>query len=105
MNPIIISKGILRAVGIMAGIILVCYFLYTIQSVLAYIALAAVVALIGRPVVYFLRKRLKLPNTLAVVITMILMVGILAGIVAMFFPLISEQASNLSLLNIEELRI
>ena len=105
MNPTIISKGILRAVGILAGILLVMYFLYAIQSVLAYIALAAVVALIGRPIVYFLRKRLKFPNTLAVVITMILMVSVLAGIIAMFFPLITEQASNLSLLNIDELRI
>lgn len=104
MNAITISKGILRAVGILAGIALLLYFLYEIRSVLAYLSLAAVVALLGRPIVLFLRRRLKFPNTLAVVITMMLMIGVLAGIIALFFPLIAEQAANLSLLNIDELR-
>ncbi|QBA63846.1 AI-2E family transporter [Muriicola soli] len=105
MNSNIISKGILRAIGILAGIALLLYFLYQIRSVLAYLSMAAVVALIGRPVVLFLRKRLKFPNTLAVITTMVLMVAVLAGIIALFFPLVAEQAANLSLLNIEDLRM
>lgn len=104
MTPSIISKGILRAVGIMAGLVLLCLFLYEIRSVIAYIALAVVVALIGRPVTLFLRRRLKFPNTLAVVITMILMISILVGIISLFVPLITEQGKNLSLLNLEALQ-
>ena len=104
MTPKIISTGILRAVGILLGISVTFYFLYQIRSVLAYLAIAAVVALIGRPVVLFLRRKLKFPNTLAVVSTMILMVGVLIGIIALFVPLITEQSKNLSLLNIEELQ-
>lgn len=99
-----ISKGILRAVGIIVAIALLGYFLYKIQSVLAYLAIAAVVALIGRPIVLFLRRKLKFPNTLAVVLTMVLMVGVIAGIVALFVPLLSEQGKNLSLLNIDSLQ-
>lgn len=104
MKAGIISRGILRAVGILAGIYLVLWFLYEIRSVLAYLAIAAVIALIGRPVVGFLNRRLKFPNTLAVVVTMLLMIGILAGIIALFIPLISEQSKNLSLLDIDELQ-
>ncbi|MCE2612482.1 AI-2E family transporter [Flavobacteriaceae bacterium D16] len=104
MTPNIISKGILRAVGILTAIVLLCYFLYQISSVIAYIAIAVVVALIGRPMTLFLRKRLKFPNTLAVVVTMLMMIGVLAGIIALFVPLITEQSRNLSLLNIEELQ-
>ena len=104
MNSKTISSGILRAVGILVGIAVGLYFLYAIRSVLAYLSLAAVVALLGRPVVLFLRKRLKFPNTLAVITAMVIMVGLLAGIIALFFPLVAEQAANLSLLNIEELR-
>ncbi len=104
MNSKIVSNGILRAVGILVGLAVLFYFLYEIRSVLAYLSMAAVVALIGRPVVLFLRRRIKFPNTMAVVVTMLLMVGILAGIIALFFPLINEQAANLSLLNIEDLR-
>jgi len=104
MTSKIISKGILRAVGIIIGIVLLLYFLYEIRSVVAYLAIAAVVALIGRPVVLFLRRKLKFPNTLAVIVTMVIMVGLLVGIVALFVPLISEQGKNLSLLNIDELQ-
>ena len=52
-----LSQGILRALAIIAGILLLGYFLYQIQSVLAYIAIAAVISLIGRPIVLFLRKK------------------------------------------------
>jgi len=99
-----IANGILRAVGIIVAIILLLYFLYKIQSVLAYLAIAAVIALIGRPLVLFLRRRAKFPNTLAVVATMVLMVGILVGIVALFVPLLTKQGKNLSLLNIDALQ-
>ncbi len=104
MTPKIISQGILRAIGILVGIALLFYFLYAIRSVLAYLAMAAVVALIGRPVVLFLRRKLKFPNTLAVVAAMLVMVGIIAGIISLFVPLITEQGKNLSLLNIDELQ-
>lgn len=99
-----ISNGILRAVAIILGIALLLYFLWQIQSVIAYLAIAAVVALIGSPIVYFLRKRLKLPNLLAVILTMLLLVSVFVGIIALFVPLLTEQGKNLSLLDIDDLQ-
>ncbi len=99
-----ISTGILRAVGIILGIALLLYFLWQIQSVIAYLAIAAVIALIGSPMVYFLRRRLKFPNLLAVILTMLLMLGIFVGIIALFVPLLTEQGKNLSLLDINDLQ-
>lgn len=99
-----IANGILRAVGIIATIVLLLYFFYIIRSVLAYLAVAVVTALIGRPIVLFLRRKLNFPNTLAVILTMLLLVGVLAGVLALFIPLITEQSKNLSLLNIDELQ-
>ncbi|MBM1106731.1 AI-2E family transporter [Aurantibacter crassamenti] len=104
MTAKIISKGILRAIGILFAIALGLYFLYKIESVLAYLAIAAVIALIGRPVILFLRRKLKFPNTLAVVLTMLLILGVFVGILALFVPLLAEQGKNLSLLNIEDLQ-
>ncbi|WP_343486646.1 AI-2E family transporter [Allomuricauda sp. d1] len=103
MDSKTIANGILRAVGILAAIVLGALFLYKIQSVLAYIAFAAVVALLGRPIVLFLRRKLKFPNTLSVVVTMLLMLGLVVGIIALFVPLINEQSRNLSLLDIDQL--
>lgn len=99
-----IANGLLRAVGIISGILLVLYFLYVIRSVLAYLAIAAVIALIGRPIVFFLKQRLRLPNVIAVVLTMLIMIGAIGGLFALFIPLITEQSRNLSLLNIDELQ-
>ncbi|MFI1771456.1 AI-2E family transporter [Thalassobellus citreus] len=104
MNSKSISNGILRAVGIILGIALVLFFLYKIQSVIGYIAIAAVISLIGRPIVLFLERRLKFKNTLAVIVTMVVLLGIFFGLVGLFIPLVVKQGHNLSLLNINELQ-
>jgi predicted PurR-regulated permease PerM len=104
LNSKIISNGILRALGVILAIVLILFFLYKIQSVIVYVAIAAVLSLIGRPVVLFFRRRLKFNNTLAVIVTMVFLIGLLVGLVSMFIPLIAEQGHNLSLLNIEQLQ-
>jgi predicted PurR-regulated permease PerM len=104
MNSNTITNGILKAIAIISGVLLLLYFLYAIQSVIAYIAISIVIALIGSPIIRFLKQRLKFPNSLAVIITMLLFLGILAGIISMFIPLIIKQGENLSLLNIEKLQ-
>ncbi|MFK7781606.1 AI-2E family transporter [Psychroserpens sp.] len=104
MNSKIIANGILRAFAILIGISLVLFFLYKIQSVIIYIAIAAVISLVGRPIVLFLRKRLKFNNTIAVIVTMFLFIGLLLGLIRLFIPLVVEQGQNLSLLDINELQ-
>ena len=99
-----LSEGILRALGIIAGIVILLLFLYKISAVLIYIAIAAVASLIGRPIVMFFRQRLKINNTVAVIITMVFLIGIIAGIIALFVPLLIQQGQNLSLLNIDALQ-
>ena len=90
--------------GIILGIALILYFLYKIQSVIGYIAIAAVISLIGRPIVLFLERRLKFKNTIAVIVTMVLLLGVFVSLVGLFIPLVIKQGHNLSLLNIEELQ-
>ncbi len=104
MNAKIISNGILRTLAVVLGVSLLCYFLYKIQAVLVYIAIAAVISLIARPIIMFLRRKLKFPNTLAVITTMFVFVGLLIGLAGLFVPLVTEQGKNLSLLQTEELR-
>jgi len=104
MNSNTITNGILKAIAIIAGVLLLLYFLYKIQSVIAYIAISIVIALIGSPIIHFLKRKLKFPNSLAVFTTMFLFLVILAGLISMFIPLIIKQGENLSLLNIEQLQ-
>ncbi len=105
MNSNIITNGILKAIGVLVGVSLLLLFLYKIQSVIVYVSIAAVISLIGLPIVRFLKNKLKFNNTLAVIITMVLLIGLVIGLVGLFIPLVIEQGHNLSLLNIEELEI
>jgi predicted PurR-regulated permease PerM len=104
MNSKTISNGILQAVAIILGVALVLYFLHQIQSVIVYIAVASVISLIGRPIVLFLERKLKFKNTIAVIVSMLILLGIFAGLVGLFIPLVIKQGQNLSLLNIDELQ-
>lgn len=99
-----IAEGILRALGIIVAIVVLLAFLYKISAVLIYIAIAAVASLIGRPIVLFFRQKLKFNNTVAVIITMVFLVGVVAGVIALFVPLLIQQGQNLSLLNIDALQ-
>jgi predicted PurR-regulated permease PerM len=104
MSSKTIANGILRALGILVGIFLLSYFLYAIQSVISYIIIAGILSLIARPIILFLRNKLKFPNTLAVIFTMFLMISLLTGLVLMFIPLVAEQGKSLSLLEVDKLQ-
>jgi len=104
MNSKELSNGILRALAIILGITLLGYFLYEIQSVLVYILFAAVISLIARPLILFLKKRLKFPNILSVITTMVVLVSLLIGVIRMFIPLIIKQGESLSLLQTDTLQ-
>ena len=105
MNSKLIANGILRAIAILVGISMLLYFLYAIQTVIIYILIAAVLSLIGRPFILLLRKKLKFPNLFAVILTMIIMLGMISSLIILFVPLVIEQGKNLSLLEVEELKM
>jgi predicted PurR-regulated permease PerM len=104
MNSKTIANGILRAIAIIIGVLLLLYFLFKIQSVIVYIIIAAILSLIGRPIILLLRNKLKFLNTIAVVSTMFLMLGLLTGLVFLFIPLVLEQGKSLSLLEVDTLQ-
>lgn len=104
MKSNIIARGILKALAVITVLSLILFFFYKIQSVLIYLIIAIVLSLIGRPIVDLLVKKLKFPNIVAVILTMIIFLFVILGIISMFIPLIKEQGHNISLLNTEELR-
>lgn len=87
--------------GIIAGILLLLFFLYQIQSVLVYIAIAGVISLIGRPFVIFLRSRFHVPNQIAVIIVLLLVLAVFLGIILLFVPIVIEQSQYLGRIDIE----
>ena len=99
MSSKTIANGILRAIGVLALICLLLYFIYKVQVVFIYIIIAIIISLFANPIVEFLRNRLKFPNAIAVITTLLLFLMLIVGLVWMFVPLIISQGNNLSLLD------
>jgi len=104
MKSTTIAKGILKSVLVLILGALFLYFIFLIKSVIAYLVIAAVVALIGRHIVLFFRRKLRFPNTLAVSVSLLLMLGAVIGIIALLIPLLTEQGENLALLRVEDIQ-
>tara|TARA_R110000851_G_scaffold59834_2_gene138334 strand:- start:1617 stop:2711 length:1095 start_codon:yes stop_codon:yes gene_type:complete len=96
-----ISSGILRALAVLAGILILLWFIFQIQALLLYIGVAAVITLISRPVLIFFRDRLKMGNILASILSLLLILSILAGMLRVFVPIIVEQSKNISNIDFE----
>jgi predicted PurR-regulated permease PerM len=99
-----ITLGILRALAVLAGIVVLFWILYQIQALILYVALALVLSLIGRPVVFFLKKKLKFRNTFASVITLLLIIGSFSLILGIFIPIIIEQGKHISQIDFEQVK-
>ena len=99
-----IASGILRALLTIATVSLLLLFLFAIKPVLIYLGIAAVLSLVARPLLGILKQRLKLPNAIAVLMTMSLFILFLFGLISLFIPLVLKQSENLSLLNSQEFK-
>ena len=96
-----ISKGILHSLLVVTGVLLAIFLVYEIKVLVGYILIAGIISLIGRQITIFLNNKLKLKNTSATVITMLLFLTIIVGIISLLIPLVIEQGKNLSLLDID----
>ena len=99
-----ITVGILRALAVLVGIVILLWFVYEIQALILYIGLALVLSLIGRPVVIFLKRRLKFGNTFASVITLLLIIGSISLVLSIFVPIIIEQGKHISQIDFEQVK-
>lgn len=103
MNSKIISQGILRSILILASVLLLTYITYLLKALIVYIVIAAIISLMGRPILDFLKVKLKFNNYVATLITMFVFGLLIFGLFALFIPIIAQQGENLSLLNTTEL--
>lgn len=99
MKPKELTREIVQAFLVIILLIGLYQVIVSIKSVLLYILIAAVVSLIGRPIVQLL-KRIKFGNTISSVTAIVILMTTFFGIVSLLLPVIFEQAKNLSLLNV-----
>jgi len=105
MNAKEISKGIVWAILQLLGIAIILWLLLQLQTLIIYMIIAGVISLIGRPINQFFINRLRLKNGLATTFTLIILLGLLISIFSLFVPLLIQQGENLSLLDVEGLKV
>lgn len=105
MNAKEISKGIFWAVLQLAGVCILLWLLLQLKTLLIYMLIAGIVSLIGRPINQLLINRLKMKTVLATTICIVFLLGILISIFSLFVPLLIQQGQNLSLLDVDLLKI
>jgi predicted PurR-regulated permease PerM len=105
MNAKEITKGIFWAVLQLTGLCLLAWLLYQLKTLLIYMLIAGIVSLIGRPINQFLMLRLKMRAVLATSISILLLLGLLISLFSLFVPLLLQQGENLSLLDVDLLKV
>lgn len=90
----------LRNILILIGIALLVYLFWYFRSIFAFILVAGVISLIGRPVVDLLTSiriwKIRFPRALSSLLALLLLYGLLALFFVVFIPLIARQIDALS---------
>ncbi|MFA6675988.1 MAG: AI-2E family transporter [Bacteroidales bacterium] len=93
----------LRTITIGISTILLLLSIWYLRSILLYVILALVVSLIGRPFFKLITKRKFIPDWLASIITISLMLGIFVSLFFFFSPLISSIITKIASINTSNL--
>jgi predicted PurR-regulated permease PerM len=93
-------KETTRNILLAAGIVLLLFLAWYFRSIVAYVLIAAVLSLVGRPVVRFIHRtkigRFSISKGLAAFLTLVLMWIIFAGFFGFMIPLLIHEFDQLS---------
>lgn len=105
MNSKEIANGILRAVGIIVLVVVGLYTLYLLQSIIVYLIVSLVLTLMGKPLIQFFHRRLRIKSrTFCAILTITIFILLALSVFSLFIPLLVSQGKNLSGLNIDLLK-
>jgi len=100
-------KNIFRYSVIILFVIFLGGILWYFKSIVAYILISAVIALIGQPVVHILNKikigKFHFPRSLSSAITLILFWLIIFTFFRIFIPVLANQAKEISSINVQDI--
>jgi predicted PurR-regulated permease PerM len=96
-----LNRNIVLAVSILIGVALLYFF----REIVAYVLIAWVISMLGQPLMKALRKvrigkHRFLPPSVSAGLVLLFFMFLVTGLVAIFVPLVVEQANNLSGLDV-----
>jgi predicted PurR-regulated permease PerM len=100
-------KQVLKYIGYIALIAIVAFLIWRFWFMIAWVLVAAVISFLGQPLVRFFDRlhirRLSLPHPLSALLSLFLIVLMFLGLLAVFVPLIFEQAQTISRIDVNML--
>ncbi len=90
---------------IIPAIILALFGLWYFRTVITFVIIAAIVSLIGRPLMILFGKikigRFHIPNALSAIMALLTMISLLVLLISLFFPLIAREATIIANLDMD----
>jgi predicted PurR-regulated permease PerM len=100
---------IVRIVGSILIILLGGYLIWRFSFLIVYILIAAVVSIIGHPIVRILDRirigKIRMPHGLSTLITLLLLLSCFLSLFAIFLPLILQEAQTIASLDLNKITI
>jgi len=87
---------------IAAMLVLLALAFYRFRRILTPVVVALILAYVLHPIVSFMQRRLRIPRTLAALLVMLLLLGLISLIPILVIPALVQQVSDLNL-NIQEI--
>jgi predicted PurR-regulated permease PerM len=99
-------NSIARYILIGLGLILIGFILWYFQSIVAYVVIAAVLSLIGNPVVDLLEKikikKFRIPRWLGALFTLVFLWTLFFMFFRIFIPLIANEADEIASIDVQQ---
>ena len=96
-----------RYIFIALGVILTAYLLWYFSNIVVYIVLAAVISLIGAPLIDLLEKitigNFKLPSWFRALLTLLIIYTLFFGFFRIFIPILANEANELATIDVNTL--
>jgi len=98
-------KKVLTYTGYLLAVALLGYLIYRFSYIIVWVLIAAMLSFVGQPLVRLFDKihirKLKMPRPLSALLTLLVIVLVGAGFVAVFVPLIINQAETISSIDVD----
>jgi predicted PurR-regulated permease PerM len=100
-------KQVLKYTGYILVLVIIAYMIWRFSYIIAWVLIAAVLSFIGQPLVRFFDKihikKLRMPHFLSALISLLVIVLLLLGLIAVFVPLIFNQAETISRIDVGQI--
>jgi predicted PurR-regulated permease PerM len=100
-------KQVLKYTGYILFLAIIGYMIWRFSYIIAWVLIAAVLSFIGQPLVRFFDrihiKKLRIPHFLSALLSLFVIVLVLLGLIAIFVPLIINQAETISRIDVGQI--